>query len=78
MTDGRSRTRVNSYSKKLHRAGVAVYAVGIGRKFNTRQLREMASSPKNKHVITVGFSKLHSVISKIQVPRENPRLSVEC
>ena len=66
MTDGKSRDRVDRYSKLLHKAGVAVYAVGIGRKYNKKQLRVMASSPKNKHVITVGFSQLASVISKMQ------------
>ena len=66
MTDGRSRTSVNSYSRKLHKAGVAVYAIGIGRRYNKKQLRIMASSPKNKHVITVGFSQLNTVIKKIQ------------
>ena len=66
MTDGRSRDRVNHYSKLLHKAGVAVYAVGIGKKYNRRQLRVMASSPKNKHVITVGFAQLSSLVRKMQ------------
>ena len=66
MTDGRSRTRVNSYSRKLQRSRVSVYAVGIGRRYNRKQLRVMASSPKNKYVITVGFKRLGSIINKIQ------------
>ena len=66
MTDGRSRSSVNSYSRKLHKAGVAVYAIGIGRKYNKKQLQAMASSPKSKHVITVGFSRLGSMIKTIQ------------
>ena len=66
MTDGKSQDKVDLYSRKLHRAGVAVYAIGIGRNFNEKDLKIMASSPKLKHVIKVDFPQMTTVISQIQ------------
>lgn len=66
MTDGRTRDKISMISRKFHKAGVAVYAIGVGRKYREKELRIMASSPKPKHVLKIEFSLLTNLISKLQ------------
>ncbi|EDO50077.1 predicted protein, partial [Nematostella vectensis] len=43
LTDGRSYDRVSAPARKLRQAGIHIYAVGVGRNYNIKQLRSIAS-----------------------------------
>lgn len=59
MTDGVSYDSVAGPAKRLHTLGVEVYALGMGLKYNKRQLRMIASDPRN--VYTSKFADLDKV-----------------
>ena len=64
MTDGKSHDRVYAPALRLRRKGVQLFTLGIGRKFNYGQLKQMASSPR--HVYSAGFRNLASVVRVIK------------
>ncbi|CAH3116452.1 unnamed protein product [Pocillopora meandrina] len=65
MTDGRSYDSVMSPANLFRRANIKCYAVGIGRKYNSRQLLQIAAG-RRSHVITAGFRQLGSIVGTIQ------------
>ena len=65
MTDGRSHDSVVSPANLFRRANIKCYAVGIGRKYNSRQLLQIAAG-RRSHVITAGFRQLGSIVGTIQ------------
>ena len=65
MTDGRSYDNVNSPAQLFRRRNIKCYAVGIGRKFNRRQLYQIAAGDR-RHVLTAGFRNLGSIVNTIQ------------
>ena len=65
MTDGRSYDNVNAPAQLFRRTGIKCYAVGIGRKFNRRQLYQIAAGNR-RHVLTAGFRNLGSIVNTIQ------------
>lgn len=64
MTDGRSQDGVSGPAYALKRRHVEMFAVGIGRRFNIRQLFQIASS--RRHVYTAGFRNLPSIVRVIK------------
>ena len=64
MTDGKSQDRVYRPTLNLRRAGVQLYPIGIGRHYNSAQLRQM--TPKKRNVFTAGFRNLASVVRGIK------------
>jgi len=64
MTDGKSQDRVHRPANALRVAGIRVMALGIGRKYNTRQLRQIASNRRD--VFTAGFRNMNSVVRVIK------------
>lgn len=64
MTDGRSHDNVNRPARNLRLGGIEILSLGIGRKYNRRQLKMMASSTRN--VYTAGFRNLASVVRVIK------------
>ena len=64
MTDGRSQDRVSRPARALKRRGVEIFAVGIGKRYNIRQLFQIASS--KRHVYTAGFRNLASIVRVIK------------
>lgn len=64
LTDGVSYDPVKGPAKRLHILGVEVFAVGIGMKYNKRQLRLIAS--QQKFVYTSKFADLDKVAVKIR------------
>ena len=64
MTDGRSQDRVSRPSRALKRRRVEIFAVGIGKRYNIRQLFQIASS--RRHVYTAGFRNLASIVRVIK------------
>uniref|UniRef100_A0A3Q1GK16 VWFA domain-containing protein n=1 Tax=Acanthochromis polyacanthus TaxID=80966 RepID=A0A3Q1GK16_9TELE len=66
VTDGKSQDSVVVPAATLRRAGVTVYAVGI-KDANEAELREMATSPPEKHVFIVdSFTQLKSLEQTLQ------------
>ncbi|XP_078355330.1 matrilin-1-like, partial [Oculina patagonica] len=65
MTDGKSFDNVNSPAQYLRRRKIKCYAVGIGRRFNRRQLLQIAAGQRS-HVLTAGFRNLGSIVNTIQ------------
>ena len=75
LTDGISQDNVVQPARSLKRKGIELFSLGIGNKFRSLQLQQMASSPS--HVMTAGFRKLSTVLAALKdrvcmpfVPRE--------
>ena len=64
MTDGRSQDVVSGPARALKRRRIEIFAVGIGRHYNIRQLFQIASS--RRHVYTSGFRNLASIVRVIK------------
>ena len=64
MTDGRSYDNVARPGQLFRRKNIKCYAVGIGRKFNRRQLLQIAAGDR-RHVVTAGFRNLRSIAGTI-------------
>lgn len=64
MTDGRSQDRVSGAARALKRKRVELFAVGIGKRYNIKQLFQIASS--RRHVYTAGFKNLPSIVRVIK------------
>lgn len=64
MTDGRSSDHVARPARALRRRGVNIFAIGIGKRYNIRQLFQVASSRRN--VYTSGFKNLKSIVRVIK------------
>ena len=64
MTDGRSQDNVRGPSNLLRRRGVRIFSLGIGKRYNMRQLLQMAGSRRN--VFTADFRNLGSVVRAIK------------
>uniref|UniRef100_A0A8C4QSA3 VWFA domain-containing protein n=1 Tax=Eptatretus burgeri TaxID=7764 RepID=A0A8C4QSA3_EPTBU len=52
ITDGKSQDHVSGPGKHLRNSGIEIFTIGVG-KFNRHQLEEIASNPKNTHILTV-------------------------
>ena len=66
MTDGRSSDSVDAAAAKLHNMNVSVFAIGIGRRYDIKQLETIASKPGSKYVLTTDFDRLNSVYGDIR------------
>ena len=64
MTDGKSYDRVAGPASAVKRMGVQILAFGIGRKYNMRQLQQIASS--RRHVYTASFRTMSRVVRAIK------------
>ena len=64
MTDGRSHDSVNRPATLLRNRGVKIFALGIGKHYNIRQLIQMARARRN--VFTADFRSLGSVVRAIK------------
>ena len=64
LTDGKSQDRVGISAKRLKSIGCTILSVGLGRKYNMRQLIQIASS--RKHVYTGGFRTLNRMVRAIK------------
>ena len=64
MTDGRSYDNVLVPARQLRRRGVEIITLGLGRRYNLRQLRQMASN--RRLVFTARFRNLNSVVRVIK------------
>lgn len=63
MTDGISQDRVRRPALALRSHGVWVYALGIGRRYRRRQLRQIATN--GRYVFTANFRSLSRVARRI-------------
>ena len=64
MTDGRSYDSVVGPARALRKRGVEVISLGLGLRYNIRQLRQMASH--RRLVFTARFRNLNSVVRVIK------------
>lgn len=65
ITDGKSQDPVEEYAKRLRNIGVEIFVLGI-KGADEDELREMASTPHNKHVYNVpNFDLIREVQKKI-------------
>jgi collagen type VI alpha len=67
MTDGKSRNSslTKQEANRLHRAGIKVFAIGIGNKIFKDELKNIASSPENVFTV-VSFSVLDTILSQLK------------
>lgn len=65
MTDGITSDDIVKPSRVLHRAGVEIYALGIGLKYSRRQLLHMATD--KRHVRTSKFANLKRAAKSIVI-----------
>ena len=67
MTDGKSRNSslTKQEANRLHRAGIKVFAIGIGSKVVKDELKNIASSPENVFTV-VSFNVLDSILSELK------------
>lgn len=64
MTDGKSFDNVARPGQIFRRKRIKCYAVGIGRRFNKRQLLQITGGARNL-VVTAGFKSLQSIVGAI-------------
>jgi len=64
MTDGRSYDSVVGPARSMRKAGVEIITLGLGLRYNIRQLRQMASN--RRLVFTARFRNLNSVVRVIK------------
>lgn len=64
MTDGRSYDSVVGPARQLRKGGVEIISLGLGLRYNIRQLRQMASN--RRLVFTTRFRNLNSVVRVIK------------
>ena len=65
ITDGRSTDTIGAPAQQLRDSGCTVFSVGIGKKYDKEQLREMATDPDSQHVLEADFDALDSLVSTI-------------
>ena len=65
ITDGKSQDDVGAPAQQLRNSGCTVFSVGIGNKYDKKQLQEIATNPDSQHVMDAEFDTLDSIIDKI-------------
>ena len=66
VTSGKSTGDVIAPSKALRDAGVTVFCVGVGNKFDQKQLDEMATDPDVGHVFIADVTQMGLVVKAIK------------
>ncbi|CAI9721491.1 Hypothetical predicted protein [Octopus vulgaris] len=63
ITDGKSRdaNATRHAAKLLHKVGVNVYAIGVGKRFDTKELNAIASDPANNVLLVASYSALEKI-----------------
>lgn len=56
ITGDSSQDLVTEPAQKLRDSGVTIFSVGIGRRYNIQQLKEMATEPDSQHVYKVDIN----------------------
>ena len=64
LTDGKSQDRVGYVSRMLRKAGIEIFAMGVGRKYNVRQLKIIATD--SRHLFTTGFRAMKNIVRIIK------------
>lgn len=66
FTDGRAQDEVSDWASRAKQSGITIYAVGVGKAID-EELREIASSPQEKHVIHADdFSSMGYITEKLK------------
>ncbi|XP_066546711.1 matrilin-2 [Amia ocellicauda] len=80
FTDGRSQDDVLEWATKAQEAGIAMYAVGVGKAIED-ELREIASEPDDKHLYYAeDFTNMGEIANKLmsQICEEKPSREDKC
>ena len=59
ITGDSSQDLVTEPAQKLRDSGVTIFSVGIGRRYNIQQLKEMATEPDSQHVYKVDINNVN-------------------
>lgn len=65
ITDGKSQDNIEAPAQQLRDSGCTVFGVGIGNKYDKKQLQAIATDPDLQHVLEADFDALDSIIDKI-------------
>ena len=65
ITDGKSQDNVGAPAQQLRNSGCTVFSVGIGNKYDKKQLQAIATDPDLQHVLDADFDALDSIIDNI-------------
>lgn len=66
LTDGPSEDDVSRPSRYLKAKGVKIFALGIGRYINGKQLDTIASRPRRTHIFTADWRHLQLIVNPIR------------
>lgn len=66
LTDGKSTDLVKKPAEQLRSVNVTVYAIGIGRNYDMKQLKAIASKPAVKYTLTSDFNRLNDLYTSIR------------
>ena len=65
ITDGKSKYDIKVPSKELRNSGVTVFSVAIGKNYDLKELKDMASNPDSQHVFEAEFDALKYIVNTI-------------
>ncbi len=66
LTDGPSNDDVKMPSKWVRDSGVEVFVIGLGKGYDAGQLRDMASLPSDKHIMTKDYDDLRTSVQEVR------------
>ena len=65
ITRGKSKDDIKGPSQELRNSGVTVFSVGIGKNYDLKELRQMASNPDSQHTFKAEFDALKYIVNTI-------------
>lgn len=66
LTDGKANDKVTAPAERLKADNITVFAIGVGRKYDIKQLIDIASKPNTKYALTVDFNRLNELYTSIR------------
>ena len=66
LTDGPSNDDIKMPSKWVRDNGVEIFVVGLGKGYDEKQVREIASRPSDEHIIYKEYDDLRTSVQEIR------------
>ena len=63
---GKANDKVTAPAERLKADNITVFAIGVGRKYDIKQLIDIASKPNTKYALTVDFNRLNELYTSIR------------